>query len=362
MALNLDKFIKIIIKSGENSSRFASRDTAVLLCDTLNIINPASADYTLLESYEDLEKNVSNPSETLKKYVHIFFDNKGVKLKLVKIINRDSIKPTIKSLDRDLITVAYCNTDASNRLKKSDFPDNVTSTSDQKILVSWDTLDDGYSYLNSNTSQFFIVKYGNPGVEMAVLAYLTNINGYYYESVQDYDFTVEELREEYYTQPSDTIVEGAIDKNYNVDAELAGELRNIGGNDTRGYSLVNDFMMILLSQTLSDKLLNVITSKIKYNQNGLNIIQSTIIQELDRYVNCGYLTKDKVWTDDTLIVPEGYTLITKNTPLTQGYKFIILPFSTLTDAEKNNHELPKIYLLLAESYSIRSIEINGKTL
>lgn len=360
MALNLDKFIKIIIKSGENSSRFASRDTAVLICKDINIISPASAGYTLLESYEDLDKNVSNPSETLKKYVHIFFDNKGVKLKLVKLIDND-IKKTIKSLDRDLIVIAYCNDDSS-RLTKANFPDNVTSTSDQKILVSWDTLDDEYSYLNNNTSQFFIVKYGNPGVEMTVLAYLTNINGYYYESVQDYDFTVEELREEYYTQPSDTIVEGAIDKNYNVDAELAGELRNIGGNDTRGYSLVNDFMMILLSQTLSDKLLNVITSKIKYNQNGLNIIQSTIIQELDRYVNCGYLTKDKVWTDDTLIVPEGYTLITKNTPLTQGYKFIILPFSTLTDAEKNNHELPKIYLLLAESYSIRSIEINGKTL
>ena len=362
MALNLDKFIKIIIKSGENSSRFASRDTAVLICDnTLNIINPASADYTLLESYEDLDKNVSNPSEKLKKYVHIFFDNKGVKLKLVKRINSDSIKTTIKSLDRDLITVAYCSDDSS-KLTKADFPDNITNTSDQKILVSWDKLDDGYSHLNSNTSQFFIVKYGDPGVEMTVLAYLTNINGYYYESVQDYDFTVEELKEEYYTQPSDTIVENAIVKNYNVDAELAGELRNIGGNDTGGYSLVNDFMMILLSQTLSDKLLNVITSKIKYNQNGLNIIQSTIIQELDRYVNCGYLTKDKVWTDDTLIVPEGYTLITKNTPLTQGYKFIILPFSTLNDAEKNNHELPKIYLLLAESYSIRSIEINGKTL
>ena len=359
MALNLDKFIKIIIKSGENSSRFASRDTAVLICDTLNVINPASADYTLLESYEDLAKNVSNPSETLKKYVRIFFDNKGVKLKLVKKIGSDSIKTTIKSLDRDLITVAYCS-DTSSKLTKADFPDNITNTSDQKILVSWDTLTD--TYLNENRSQFFIVKYGNPGVEMTVLAYLTNINGYYYESVQDYDFTVEELKAEYYTQPSDTIVEKAINENYNVDAELAGELRNIGGNDTGGYSLVNDFMMILLSQTLSDKLLNVITSKIKYNQNGLNIIQSTIIQELDRYVNCGYLTKDKVWTDDTLIVPEGYTLITKNTPLTQGYKFIILPFSTLNDAEKNNHELPKIYLLLAESYSIRSIEINGKTL
>ena len=361
MALNLDKFIKIIIKSGENSSRFASRDTAVLICDnTLNIINPASANYTLLESYEDLDKNVSNPSETLKKYVHIFFDNKGVKLKLVKLIDND-VKKTIKSLDRDLITVAYCS-DASSRLTKDNFPDNITSTSDQKILVSWDKLNDGYSYLNRNTSQFFIVKYGDPGVEMTVLAYLTNINGYYYESVQDYDFTVEELKEEYYTQPSDDVVKGAIDKNYNADVELAGELRNIGGNDTGGYSLVNDFMMILLSQTLSDKLLNVITSKIKYNQNGLNIIQSTIIQELDRYVNCGYLTKDKVWTDDTLIVPEGYTLITKNTPLKQGYKFIILPFSTLNDAEKSNHELPKIYLLLAESYSIRSIEINGKTL
>ena len=54
MALNLDKFIKIIIKSGENSYRFATRDTAVLICDnTLNIINQATADNTLLESYED---------------------------------------------------------------------------------------------------------------------------------------------------------------------------------------------------------------------------------------------------------------------------------------------------------------------
>lgn len=360
MALNLDKFIKIIIESGESSSRYASRDTAVLLCDDIKDTSSGhnSMDYVLLESYKDFKNKVYyTDNTTLDKYVKTFFDNKGVKLKLVKI--NGNINDTIASLDRNLIVIAYCNTNTSNRLTISNFTE-VSSTSNQKILVTWDKLNDSEEYLNANKSQFFIVKYGDPGVEMSVLAYLTNINGYSFESVQDYDFTAEKLTE--YTQPSDEIVENAIEKNYNVDAELAGELRNIGGNDTMGNSLVNDYMMILLSQTLSDKLLNVIASKIKYNQNGLNVIQSTITQELNRYVYSGYLTKDKIWDKDNLITPEGYTLITKNTPLKQGYKFIILPFSTLDDTAKKNHKLPKIYLLIAESYTIRSIEINGKTL
>ena len=55
-------------------------------------------------------------------------------------------------------------------------------------------------------------------------------------------------------------------------------------------------------------------------------------------------------------------LIEKNTPLTLGYRVVVLPYSSLSEDDKQNHKCPPIYIFLAESYGIRSITINGEVI
>ena len=57
-----------------------------------------------------------------------------------------------------------------------------------------------------------------------------------------------------------------------------------------------------------------------------------------------------------------YTLITQGTALTQGFKITILPLSSLTDEDKQEHKAPYIYVILADSYGIRKVVINGEVI
>lgn len=215
------------------------------------------------------------------------------------------------------------------------------------------------------TSNGFVLKYGTPGVQMAIAAYLTQINANRPNSVQDYYFTTETVqylngKEKIgYVCEDDSLAETLLALEINFNSTLVNEVRNLGGNTTKGKDLVNEFMLILVHQTLTERLVQLLTQKIKYNQTGLSLVGATIADELQRYVNNGYLTTDKIWTDPDLI-QDGITIINKNTPLQNGYKYVILPFSTLSAEDRQNHKLPSIYILIADSYAIRKIEIDGE--
>ena len=56
--------------------------------------------------------------------------------------------------------------------------------------------------------------------------------------------------------------------------------------------------LIVLHQTVTDRLLTLLAQKIKGNA-GVSAIYTTIAGELNRYVTNGYLSTDKVWTDTT---------------------------------------------------------------
>jgi len=215
-----------------------------------------------------------------------------------------------------------------------------------------------------------ILKYGTLGSEMSIAAYLTNINVFAANSIKDYDFSIEKI-DYTYTNSGNEVVEvkgtlvdddtdakTLLKTNINFNGELVGEVRALGGNDTNGNDFVNEFMLILLHQTLTEQLVNLLTSKIKYNSTGLSLIGATIARELQKYVTNGYLTTDKTWDDEDLVY-NGITIITKNTPLKIGYKYVVMPFSTLSVEERKDHKLPTIYILIADSYSIRKITIEG---
>lgn len=122
---------------------------------------------------------------------------------------------------------------------------------------------------------------------------------------------------------------------------------------------MNTYVRIVLQQTLSDKLLDVLTRKIKYDNRGITAIKAAIGAEMQKYVTNGYINTDATWTDDDLYI-DGNLIIKKGTALTEGYVTAIAPFSSLTAAEKAAHQFPKIYLIYADQFGIRKIVVSGQ--
>ena len=208
----------------------------------------------------------------------------------------------------------------------------------------------------------FGVKYSTVlGAEMTIAAYLSQINVYKTNSVSDYMFTKEAITAETLT---DTEYENIIGANCNVDVYLANSVRNMGGNLKNGADLVNSYTLIVLHQTLTERLLELLATKIKGSK-GLAQIYATIAQELEAYRSCGYLTTDKIWTEEDLVVTynsQNYTVITKGTPLNSGYAIKVLPFSSLTVPDKTERKTPPIYVIIADQYGIRKITVNGEVI
>ena len=208
----------------------------------------------------------------------------------------------------------------------------------------------------------FGVKYSTVlGAEMTIAAYLSRVNVYRTNTVADYMFTQEALTDE---KVDDTTFGSILDENMNVDVYLAGAVRNMGGNLKNGADLINSYVKIILHQTLTERLLDLLTTKIK-GARGLAQIYATVAQELEAYRSCGYLTTDKVWTDEDLTTTyngQTYTIITKGTPLLLGYSIKILPLSSLTLVDKTERKTPPIYIIIADQYGIRKITINGEVI
>lgn len=203
------------------------------------------------------------------------------------------------------------------------------------------------------------------GIELTVGAYLTQINVNRYESIKDYCFTEEaitDLAEDKAFHPIDDnlLASHLMEHGYNFIGELVGKRRNLGGDDTALYSVVNQFMLICLAQELTERLFNLLVQKINYNTTGLNQISTTLVDTLQKYVNNGFLSTEKVWENEDLEY-YGNIIIKKGTPLSMGYKVYICPFSTLTSDDYKKHKLPNIYVLVADSYGIRKIEVDGTT-
>ena len=222
-----------------------------------------------------------------------------------------------------------------------------------------------------------VVKAGPQGIEMTVLAYLSQIN-VYRGTISDYCYTSEVVSmfeatlSDGIDENTGILVSPIVDddatfealKKANINCTInlpSNGVMEYGGNKTDGTDLVNDFVRIVLTQTLTDRIIGVLTNKLRYNQTGLGLVSAAMTDELQKYKAFGYLANDKTWTKGDLYDDTGDILIVSNdTPLPQGYLFKILPFSSLTAQDIANHLLPQIYLLIADSYSIRAIEISGQ--
>ena len=359
MSIDLKRFVDVNIKKHVPATVVGIRDTVVVFTAEGSSTTPVD-----VSSYSEATTDLAGMTTTLA-YLKVYFDNGGVKARVIGATALADVGNAIAALDDKYIYVAYADTDANVATTYSALKTLATSRASSSTIYGInEKLILARTEDNTDTASVknFVVKYSNVlGAEMTIAAYLSNINVYREDSVYDYMFTSEVLTAE---ELSDTQYGTCMTNNMNVDITLANAVRNCGGNCKDGADLVNEFCLIVLHQTLTEQLLILLSQKIK-NTKGLSKIYAVMSQELDKYLVSGYLTTDKIWTDNNLTVTYNsaqYTIIEKGTALDNGYIITILPYESLSDTDKAAHKTPPIYVIIAEQYGIRMITINGEVI
>lgn len=372
MDINIKRFVDIDIKYHVASSTGSIRDTAALLTS-----EGTAKDDKVFSSYEEMASNSTYKQLTsTMTYAKLFFMNGGLKLHVYcGIVDKEGLVSKIKALPNEEIVVASTLEYSIMRSAASDLTNQMGEAGDiskiyginQKILLARLPSERLNAFEDASLIENFAVKVSDiTGAEMTIAAYLTKIQIYGNNTVLDYAFTAEKFNaeDESKIKNDDAILGTVLADNLNIDMKLAGSYRNLGGNLTNGHDLTNHYTLIVLHQTVTDRLVSLLVQKPKGNV-GVSAIYTTIAGELGKYVTNGYLSTDKTWTDEDKTVVynnKNYTLIKKGTALTLGYHIVVLPLSSLSEQDKANRKCPPIYIFLADSYGIRNITISGEVI
>lgn len=346
--IDLKRFVDINIQKQVEPVVVGTRDTTVLF-----VVSSIIAEHTI-SSYEEATQYYSGNTDLLS-YCKMYFDNSGAKLLVKPIAAISSLQAEIGKLEDKYICVT-CLDNATEMVKAATTraANDTIYGINEKLLITR-TTDKTFATAVKN----LITKYSSvTGAEMTIAAYLSQIDVYGIDTIYDYAFTQEAIAAEDLTDAEYGTINS---NNVNVDIVLANATRNCGGNCTDGADIVNNFVRIILHQTLTNRLLNLLTTKLK-NSTGVSKIYTVMTDELEKYKTSGYLTIDKIWTKDTLKIDyngTAYTVIEQGTPLTNGYFIKVLPLSSLTEDDKLAHKAPLIYVIIADQYGIRKITING---
>lgn len=381
--IDLKRFVDIDIIAHQVSGVESSRDTIVLF--TNDTTTPDTKTQTLTLNSVQYNANLVDTNNYATRYtladtpdtfayLKVYFSNGGVKALVIEGMSHATLSTAeIADLNNKYILIGYAASVADIETVYGELKTIIaTRNADSNIYGINEKIIFAGSSVKTDTDKIknFAVKYTTKqGGEMTIPAYLSKINVYGLNTVFDYAFTSEILLNDsgkniLAENVNDTDFGTLMENNYNVDIELANAVRNAGGNCKDGSDLVNSYVKIILHQTLTDSLINLLTEKLK-SGTGLAKIYTTISEELENYLNAGYLTTDKIWTDaDYTITRNGvtYTIIEKGTPLINGYLITILPMSSLTQEEKTAHSTPPIYVIIADQYGIRKITINGEVI
>lgn len=353
--IDLKRFVDVDIVYHTSSAIQSTRDTVVLLSsegsDKIDDVYSS-----LQEVYAKFEEKTYPKTRA---YAKVYFENGGLKLHIINAISdKAAAENAIKTLPLEQIVIAYIGSYTDVKAIAKARETSVYGI-DQKILL-------GCTNVATDTDlvKNFAVKYASPtviGAEMTIAAYLSQIDVYKDMSINDYAFTKEILTAE---QSDDTVLGNCINNNMNVDMFLSGAVRNLGGNTKDGYAITNAYCLIVLHQTVTERLLSILVEKLKGSE-GLAKIGTTIGQELSRYVSSGFLSTDKFWSDKDLVKQyngQSFTIIRKGEQLLLGYKVVILPFTSISEADKQLRKTPPIYVVLADEYGIRAITVNGEVI
>lgn len=387
MSVDLKNFVEIDITRAIQSTTSNTRPTvALLFSNTADLSDTNARIVSAVENFQMANDVFAHKDDAiLKRYEELYFNNNGLELHLVPVAGTDGISNALANIPTNEIIVMEMPTMTDNGIT-SLIPDaeawtnaigNAFTGINEKIFVTAIASQPGNrnglsGYVEKYSGETVEYKYGNAtsnvstnyvanGIEATVGAYYSNLNLNNPDSVRDYSFTEEKVSE---GDIQDDMVKDAIADHFNVDAKVAVSIvdqkaaRNIGGDDSAGNDLTNEFMRIVLTQNLTNDLVELLATKIKYSQSGLTKVLACVNRCLDGFVRNGYIQQNAVYDGQDLWI-DGELVMATGTVLTSGYMVYIKPFSSLTPAEKTAHQLPEIILIYKDQYSIRKIKVTG---
>lgn len=398
MSLDLRNFVQVNINY--HTAAVSSVDRGIVTLITANTTysgNPYKGEIFYSES-EYAKAHAAAPTAvkndtSLDLYVKSFFANKGKGLQIIGGYTGNAtdseiaawIGTVLAALDyRFVIITSDCSVAALEMVAIATASTNVVLSplTQESTVPTFSGLNEKFFVSSSNDPTFtsslgedvqnFVVKIGMKGCEMMAAAFLSQIKITEGPTISDYNFTIENVQAfkdaEDPADPQPIVIEDndtgvtLINNNLNFDTTLVNAIRNIGGNTTSGADITNYYIRILLTQDITEKVLRVLVSKIRLNQEGINRVQNAIQIEMNKYIDNGYLNQEFIWTEENLEFSwnnQSYRICSRNEPLVKGYKCVILPVSSLTRAQKESHAFPPVYILLADQTGIRSVLIRG---
>lgn len=382
MSVNLTNFVSITIDRANTTTIKSTRDTVALFSSLAK-----SASGNVYSS--SAEVDAGETDSTIKFFAQVYFAFGGQKLDVRKSTLTAVAASEISALPENEICVVFTQMSVSqvNTLAQQYYSSLVTNnkyeaTDEKLFFVGTSNYSLTSDSVTGTIAKNVCVKYcannnlstKNTAAVMMIPAYLSQIDVYGIDTVKDYMYTINAgiVGSTTYsvTDISNTNYLTLMDNNYNVDINLANQIRACGGNlllaanDKIAETIVNQFIKIVLYQTTTMRMLNLMSQKIA-NMTGVAKIYSTLSEELDRYRKNGYLTTDKIYSEPDWTVSvngQQYTICEKGTALTNGYQIIALPMSALTDEQRAAHSAPPIYIVIADQYAIRKIEIVGQVI
>lgn len=357
MAINLKNWVDISIK--RHLAPFTTSDREVVVVYDTNAQEELY--YHIDGTGDGLSLETAKPlSELEGDFARVFESNGGKAIHIVKTttpisaLPRNEIVVTFKTNVNDL----PADWDDWN---KSDGGIGTYGDAYMKLFIITQTTFNSYS-AGCEGVVVKVVPVEAVGAHLSTAAYYSRMKIHAADVVKDYNFTVEQFPETIKNNVSiddDASVKSVISNHLNCNVYLANAIRNIGGDDTEGNDLTNLYFRIVLTQTLTDRLITLLASKIKYNESGIANVISVISNELGKYITNGLIALNKTWKDESLYIDDEL-IIAQGSTLTEGFKIHVSDFSTLTDEEIAEHQFPNIYILYADAYNIRKIVIDGE--
>lgn len=381
MSVNLTNFVSIVIDRANTTTIESTRDTVALFSNFAK-----SASGNIYSSFAEVDAGETD--STIKFFAQVYFAFGGQKLDVRKSVLTTVAASEISALPENEICVVSTQMSVSqvNTLAQQYYASLITnnkyeSTAEKLFFVASTQYGLKLDSVTGTVGKNVCVKYcgnnnlsNNKAAVMMIPAYLSQIDVYGVDTIKDYAYTINTGKIDSITYSVNDISNAnyltLMNDNYNVDINLANQIRACGGNlllvtnDNIAETIVNQFTKIVLYQTTTMRLLNLMSQKIA-NMTGVAKIYSTLSEELDRYRKNGYLTTDKLYSgpDWTVSVNgQQYTICEKGTALTNGYQIVALPMSALTDEQRAAHSAPPIYIVIADQYAIRKIEIVGQVI
>lgn len=390
MSINLSNFVNVSITKRDTSATAVAYDTAVyLIAKELNaseeLVSAAPGYYTLNaaggEGTKTSPRDPSVGNAATDGYIQTFFKNGGKYLHVITNLEFDETEGLWKYAEDNTASTAIGSATLelpADEILMFKSPTIVPGIQEDPYEnVTWNTLKSGTNqkiFLNGTSTTASITgsdaisgvvyKYNNGagtfyGVA-AIAAYYTKLSLTQGNSFKDYCFTKETIYSQTGTSQEicerNSAVNACITNNLNVDALVAGGVRNIGGNDVTGEEITNVYGRIVLTQELTNSLWTLLASKIRLDNTGVGKVLSSVSNVLQNFIYLGYISLGKVWTEEDLYL-DGDLVIAQNSSLVSGYAIHISP---ITNVQITAKTFPNIYVYYGDQTGVRKIVLTGE--